>query len=105
MSVRSCKVTIQDLEGVTHTVEVTASTLYEAVGLGMAAVRTEEWASGIAMGLNSVKVRVSNVSVEHEVRLMDFTQWLDRTGGSPREISDRKRIRSILGMEKSKSGR
>ena len=37
MPVRSCKVTIQDMSGVSHTVEVTAATLYEAVALGMAA--------------------------------------------------------------------
>jgi hypothetical protein len=92
------------MEGVTHTVEVTAETLYEAVALGMAAIRTDEWVTGIAQGLNPVKVRVTNVPVEHEVRIMDFTNWLDRNGGSPREMSDRKRIRSILGMEKSKSG-
>src|ERR1700737_2673872 len=101
MSVRSCKVTIQDMEGVSHTVEVTAETLYEAVALGMAAIRTDDWVTGIAQGLNPVKVRVTNVAVEHEVRIMDFTKWLDRDGGSPREITDRKRIRSILGMEKS----
>jgi len=93
------------MDGVVHTVEVTAETLYEAVALGMAAIRTDEWVTGIAQGLNPVKVRVTNVAVEHEVRLMDFTQWLDRTGGSPREISDRKRIRSILGLEKSNSRR
>ena len=98
MPVRSCKVSVKDLEGVSHTVEVSATTLYEAVALGMAAIRTDDWVNGIAQGLNAVKVRVTNVSVEHEVRLMDFTKWLDRSGGSPREISDRKRIRSILGM-------
>src|ERR1700722_10721384 len=101
MPVRSCKVTILDMEGVTHTVEVTAETLYEAVALGLAAIRADEWVTGIAQGLNAVKVRVTSVSVEHEVKLIDFTQWLDSTGGSPREMSDRKRIRSILGMEKS----
>ena len=37
--------------------------------------------------------------VEHEVKLMDFTKWLDRTGGSPREVSDHYKIRSILGMQ------
>lgn len=99
MAVRSCRVSIADLEGVIHTVEVTASTLYEAVALGMAAVRTEEWANGIAMGLNSVKVRVTNVPVEHEVVLKDFTKWLDKSGGSPREVSDRRRIKTILGMQ------
>src|ERR1700730_7687703 len=96
MSVRSCKVTIKDMDDVSHTVEVTAATLYEAVALGMASIRIDEWADGIAQGLNSVKVRVTNVAVEHEVRLMDFTKWLDRNGGSPREISDRRRIRLIL---------
>ena len=101
MAVRSCTVTIQDLEGVSHTVNVTAATLYEAVALDLAAIRTDEWVTGIAQGLNPVKVRVTNVTVEHEVRLMDFTQWLDGTGGSPREMSDWKRIRSILGMEES----
>jgi hypothetical protein len=86
------------MDGVVHTVEVTAEPLYEAVALGMAAIRTDEWVTGIAQGLNPVKVRVTNVAVEHEVRIMDFTNWLDRTGGSPREMSDPKRIKSILGM-------
>ena len=31
MSVRSCRVTIQDLDGTSHTAEVTASSLFEAV--------------------------------------------------------------------------
>jgi hypothetical protein len=101
MPVRSCKVTVQDMDGVAHTVEVTAGSLYEAVALGMAAIRTDEWVTGIATGLNTVKVRVANPAVEHEVRLMDFTKWLDKGGGSPREVTDRTRIRSILGMGKS----
>ena len=46
------------------------------MALGMAAIRTDEWVNGIAQGLNPVKVRVTNVPVEHEVRLMDFTKWL-----------------------------
>jgi|SRR5665213_2681065 len=101
MTVRACKVTIQDTEGVTHTVNVTAETLYEAVALGMAAIRTNDWATGIAQGLNAVKVRVTNVPVEHEVLLKDFTKWLDKTNGSPREMTDRKRIKSILGIQKT----
>jgi hypothetical protein len=70
-----------DIDGIAHTVEVTAGSLYEAVALGMAAIRSDEWASGIAQGLNPVTVQVSNVPVKHEVRLMDFTKWLDKTNG------------------------
>jgi hypothetical protein len=98
MPVRSCRVTIQDMDGVSHTVEVTAATLYEAVAQGLAAIRGSEWVAGIAEGHNVVRVSVADVRVEHEVKLMDFTRWLERPGGSPREVSDRHKIRTILGM-------
>jgi hypothetical protein len=75
-----------------------AATLYEAVAQGLAAIRGNEWGAGIAQGLNVVRVSVADVRDEHEVRLMDFTKWLESAGGSPREVSDRHRIRSILGM-------
>lgn len=103
MSVKSCRVTIQDLDGVTHSVEVTATTLYEAVAQGIAAIRGNEWASGLAQGMNVAKVSVADIRVTHEVRLAEFTKWLEKPGGSPREISDRKRIREILGMPKQRN--
>jgi hypothetical protein len=102
LSVRSCRVTIQDMEGVSHTVEVTAATLYEAVAQGLAAIRGNEWVAGIAEGFNFVKVSVTDVRVEHEVKLGDFTKWLEKTGGSPRDVSQRHRIRSILGLPVSR---
>jgi len=97
MAVRSCRVTIQDMDGVSHTVDVTAATLYEAVAQGLAALRGNEWVAGIAEGFNVVRVSVADVRVEHEVKLGDFTKWLERTKGSPREMSERLRIRTILG--------
>ena len=102
MSVRSCRVTIQDMEGVSHTVEVTAATLYEVVAQCLAAIRGNEWVAGIAEGLNFVKVSVADVRVEHEVKLGDFTKGLEKTGGSPRDVSQRHRIRSILGLPVSR---
>lgn len=102
MALRSCRVTIQDMDGVFHTVDVTAATLYEAVAQGLAAIRGNDWVAGVAQGLNVVKVAVADVRVEHQVKLNDFTKWIDRTGGSPREISDRHRIRAILGMPVSR---
>jgi hypothetical protein len=70
---------------------------YEAVAHGSQRSAATSGSRGIAQGLNVVRVSVADVRVEHEVKLMDFTKWLDRTGGSPREVSDRQRIRSILG--------
>jgi hypothetical protein len=65
---------------------------------GLAAIRGSEWVAGIAQGLNVVKVSIADVRVEHEVKLTDFTKWLEKPGGSLREMSDRQRIRAILGM-------
>jgi hypothetical protein len=42
MPVKHCRVTIQDLDGISHSVEVTAATLYEAVAQGLAAIRGHE---------------------------------------------------------------
>ena len=68
MAMRSCQVTIQDLDGVARSVEVTASTLYEAVAQGWAALRGHEWVAGVSEG-RAVKVSVADIRVEHEVKL------------------------------------
>ena len=84
------------MEGVAHTVEVTAESLYEAVAQGLATLRGREWVAGLTQG--TIKVSVADVRVEHEVKMTEFTKWLDRPGGSPREMIHRQKIRSILGM-------
>jgi hypothetical protein len=101
MSVRSCRVTIRDIDGVDHSVQVTAGTLYEAVALGLKSLAGEEWVSRVAQGLNVARVSVTNISIEHSVKLQDFNAWLKKEGGTPRERTDRKRIREILGVPSS----
>jgi hypothetical protein len=91
MPVRQCKVTICDLQGVEHSVQVTAGSLYEAIALGLASIRTDEWVEGIPSGLNAVKVSASNVAVEHSVKVQNFIAWLERRSRSPRELVSRER--------------
>ena len=71
MPVRSCRVTIRDLDGTSHTAEVTASSLFEAVAQGLAALRKNEWVEGIEERFGTVKVSVAEVRVEHEVIIAD----------------------------------
>jgi hypothetical protein len=103
MPVKSCRVTILDMSGVEHSVAVTASTLYEAVALGLASIRGDDWVAGIAEGLNTVRVSALQVPVEHAVRIQDFKSWLEKNGGSPRERSDRYRVREILGLPQQRA--
>ncbi len=97
MNVRSCRVTATDTAGVTHTVEVTASSLYEAVAVGLKAMHGHDWVEPLSEQLATVKVAVTSVPVEHTVNLRDFVAWLRRTAGSPAEVTARKRVREILG--------
>ena len=36
----------------------------------------------------------------HEVKLKDLTMWLDRSGSTPKEVMDRKKIWDILQLPK-----
>jgi hypothetical protein len=47
MSVQSCRVSIRDTEGIEHSAEVTAESLYEAVALGLRAIRQCSWVDDI----------------------------------------------------------
>jgi hypothetical protein len=103
MNLRLCRVTVTDMEGVKHSAEVTDSTLYEAVALGLVAIREEDWTGEIAEGLNTVEVSAMTVPVTHSVTIQNFRTWLDRSGGTPAGITQRNRVRRIMGLvEKGK---
>ena len=42
---------------------------------------------------------VNDIPVEHTVRLREFHNWLAKTAGATREISQRQKLREILGGE------
>ncbi len=65
---------------------------------GLAAIRGREWVAGVEQSIGLVKVSVTDVRVEHEVKLGNFTKWVERKGGSPRDVIQRGKVREILGM-------
>jgi len=73
----------------------------EAVALGLKQLQRNEWVENIAGGLNEVCVSVKSVHVEHRVRMAEFTKWLERTGGSPADLTRRRKVREILDLPNS----
>src|SRR6516225_7977363 len=69
----------QRYRSMSHSVDVTASTVYEAVAQALAALRKHDWVAGIPQG-TSVRVSVASVRVDHDVKMGDFERWLERTG-------------------------
>jgi hypothetical protein len=91
-----CRVTITDIKGGGHVIEVKASSLYEAVAQ---AIKLK--AGHVATdGFRPIKVMVFEPKAEHEVKLKDFMAWLDRNSKSPRDMVNRLKIREILGVKK-----
>ena len=97
MSECHCRVTLTDIEGGSHIVEVKASSLFEAIARALKL----KGGSIATDGFRPIKVLVFEPKKEHEVRLKDFMAWLDRQGRSPREVIERRKISEILGVGKS----
>lgn len=103
MAEKSCKVSFTDTDGNTHSCRVTASSVYEAAAQGLVAIRNSGWAN-VPFEPQRISVAVNEIPVEHEVRYMDLMKWAQREGGrTPREVSERTRVRRILGMENERS--
>ena len=94
--VRRCKVSVADIEGVEHSTEVTAGSLYEAIAAALTFLRKDDWVGEIGTGLTTVKVEVLQPSVTHEVKMKDFQAWLERKSGSPADMVLRDKLVKML---------
>jgi len=90
---KTCKVSYRDGENITHSVEVTASSLYEAAVLAMKAFDIADWADQPRAFL---QISVTAPVVKHEVSVEKLTTWL-RCAGTPKEQMLKSRLREILG--------
>ena len=94
---RTCTVAIKDVQGVEHSIEVTAETLYEAIATAVAALQQDNWVGEIGQGFTTVTVVVQQPPVKHEVKMKDFVSWFGRQGRSPAEVILKQKLEKILG--------
>jgi hypothetical protein len=96
VSLKSCNVVITNLTGTTHSIDVTAETLYEAVAQALAAYRAEPWVGEIGRGLTTAAVTVRHPEVKHIVKIQDFEGWLMSAVKSPADMLLKDRLRRLL---------
>jgi hypothetical protein len=93
---RTCLVSFTDGENIRHSVEVVASSLYEAAVLAIAQFRNcgfTENAPGVATLL---MVAIKQPSTTHEVQWGKVEACLQGDGRSPAEQSSKIRLRELL---------
>jgi hypothetical protein len=95
--IRTCKVSVTDIGGVEHSIEVTAETLYEAIATALAGFQQDNWVGEFGQGFTTVTVVAQQPPVKHEVRMKDFLSWLGRQGRSPAEVVLKQKLEKILG--------
>ncbi len=102
VGLRTCKVSCSDANGVEHSVEVTARSLFEAVGRELQVFRDHDWIESVP-GNRSVTITVKNPEVEHTVRLADFERWLQAQSKSPAEEALKTELRGQVSKDSGKS--
>ena len=93
MPVRTCTVSFTGHDGIRHSVNVEAETLYEAVVLASRAFRENDCAPGSASQLD---VEARSPSVTHTVSLAKVQDWLQSSAKSPSDKITKERLKGLL---------
>jgi hypothetical protein len=93
---RSCRVSFTDASGVTHTVKITAASLFEAAILGLAELRRCTMVEDAPGPAAKFTIAVESPCTVHEVPMQKLTAWLESNGKSPAEQAVKVRLREAL---------
>ena len=93
---RACQVTFQDLDGIRHTVQVEADSVYEAACLAMRALKKAGFVDQQPGPASKFEVQVREAVVTHEVTVGQVQRWLALGSSNPNEEAKRKRLREVF---------
>jgi hypothetical protein len=92
----SCKISLTDDAGVTHTVTVAASSLYEAAALAVEFKRCGFAFAQVGSGTR-LQVAVEAPATMHELTVAKLQTWLETNGKTAREQAQKVTLRQLLG--------
>jgi hypothetical protein len=93
---RTCRVSFQDTEGISHSVEVTAESLFEAAALAIKAFRAAEWMQSGPGATTVLEIAVLLPVAKHRIPVPKVTAWLEANGRTPKEQAGKQRLRELL---------
>ncbi len=93
---RPCRVSVRDIDGVVHSVEVQGATLFEAAAQAVSAFEREPWAAAALTAGATLDVEVAMPPVRHRVPLAALRKWIESPTTSPRE----KTIKQMLNQDR-----
>ena len=92
-TMRACRVSVTGLDGVTHSVDVQASSLFEAASVALTAFRQEpSWATEALTPNARFRVEVQHPPTVHDVPLKAIEQWRRSPATSPRDYVVKRKV-------------
>lgn len=92
----TCRVSFTDGAGMTHTVTVSASSLFEAAALGIAEFKRSGFAFASVGAATRLTIAVVPPSTTHELTVARLQAWLDTNGRTPREQAQKVTLRQLI---------
>ena len=93
MPARACTVSFTSPDGIRHSVNVQAETLYEAVILAIPAFREHDCAPGAG---SQLEVEARSPAVTHLVSMAKVQTWLQSSAKSPSDKIMKERLKGLL---------
>jgi hypothetical protein len=93
----TCRVSFTDGANITHTVTVSASSLYEAAALGVAEFKRSGFAFTSIGPATRLTIAVEPPATKHELSVGKLQAWLETNGKTPREQATKVTLRQLLG--------
>jgi hypothetical protein len=91
--IRTCTASFVDTDGLRHSVDVQAETLYEAAALAIRTFREHDCAPGLA---SQLEVEARSPGVTHKVSMMKIENWLQSSAKSPSDRLLKERLKDLL---------
>jgi len=95
MPPKTCRVSFKDLEGVRHSVDVTADSVYEAAALALSSLSKATWVDNVGPG-TKLDVQIVEPGVTHMLLVAQLRQWLDGPARSPAEVLQKQKLKGLL---------
>ncbi len=93
-----CRVSFSDSDGLEHSAEVEAESLYEAVALAVADFRDDPLLRDRPGDMTEFIVAVLRNPTEHKIRLSQVKKWAEPTmKEGPAGVTKRQKVRALLG--------
>jgi hypothetical protein len=92
---RKCIVTVTDLRGIRHPIEVSADTLFDAAARGLSPLRSDDWTELIGPATR-LEIQVLQPVVTHTVTVQQLDRWANSTAAGPDERIRKAKLRALL---------